>query len=151
MTPQQFRSTFPAFLDPVCYPEHELLFWIGLAGKLHNAERWADLLDYGVSLFIAHNMAIDFNNTKAARLGQAPGVVQGAVTSGSVDKVSYSRDVSSVMEPGAGHWNLTTFGLRYRRLVNMVGAGPVQVGPSGLGPQIGSSASAWPGVILPWG
>jgi len=151
ITPQQFRTTFPAFVNPSCFHDAEIKFWAALAEKLHNADRWGDLLEFGVQLFIAHNLAIDFNNTKASRLGQAPGVVQGAITSGSVDKVSYSRDTQSVMEPNAGHWNLTTFGLRYRRLVLMVGAGPVHVGPSAMGTQVGVSASAWPGVVMPYG
>lgn len=147
LTPQQFRTAFPAFMNPTCYTDGEISFWAALADKLHNKDRWGDLLDFGIQLFIAHNLAMDFNNQKAAKLGQAPGQIVGALSSGSVDKASYSRDVSSVMEPNAGHWNLTTYGLRYRRLVLMIGAGPVQL-PMG-DPQGGTGSMAWPGVIYP--
>lgn len=149
ITPQQFRTAFPVFLNPSCYPDGEIQFWAALAEKLHNQGRWCDLLEFGIQLFIAHNLSIDAINRGAVKAGQAPGQVVGAVTSGSVDKVSYSRDVSSVMEPGAGHWNLTTYGLRYRRLVLMVGAGPVQVSPDPMGAKL--SVTAWPGVIMPLG
>lgn len=147
LTPLQFRTAFPVFMNPTCYTDGEIEFWAALADKLHNKDRWGDLLDFGIQLFIAHNLAIDAVNRGAVKAGQAPGQVVGAVTSGSVDKASYSRDVSSVMEPNAGHWNLTTYGLRYRRLVLMVGAGPVQL-PMG-DPQGGVGSMAWPGVIYP--
>lgn len=149
VTPQQFRTAFPLFMNPACYPDGEINFWAALAEKLHNKDRWGDLLEFGIQLFIAHNLSIDAVNRGAVKAGQAPGQVVGALTSGSVDKVSYSRDVSAVMEKDAGHWNLTTYGLRYRRLMLMVGAGPVYVGPNPHGSQL--SVSAWPGVIMPLG
>lgn len=149
ITPNELRTAFPVFMDPKCYPDGEINFWAALAEKLHNADRWGDLLMFGQQLFIAHNLALEFDTTKAAGMGQSPGQITGAVTGGSVDKVSYSRDVAAVMEPGAGHWNLTTYGLRYRRLMLMVGAGPVQVSPNPMGSPI--ATSAWPGVIMPMG
>lgn len=150
LTPNDFRTAFPEFTDPMCYPDGQITFWAGLGEKLHNQCRWGNLLDYGIQLFIAHNLAMDFNNKKASKLKQAPGQITGAVTSGSVDKVSYSRDVSSVMNDGAGHWNLTTYGLRWRQLSQMVGAGPVQL-PMGE-PSNSTGSIAWPGVIPPiWG
>ena len=67
------------------------------------------------------------------------------------DDVSFSYDSASAAELNAGHWNSTIYGKRYIALVRMVGAGPVQIGGSG-GTGIGTSVSAWPGVIPPtWG
>lgn len=149
ITPNEFRTAMPVFMNPSCYPDGEINFWAALAEKLHNADRWGDLLPFGQQLFIAHNLALDAVNRNAVAAGQAPGQIVGAVTSGSVDKVSYSRDATAMMEDGAGHWNLTTYGLRYRRLVLMVGAGPVQVSPNPFGSPI--ATSAWPGVIMPLG
>jgi hypothetical protein len=66
----------------------------------------------------------------------------GIVSSKSVDKVSVSYDTSGAMEAGAGHWNLTTYGTRYIRLVKLVGAGPLQIGGSS---STQYSAAAWAG------
>lgn len=148
-TKEAFRQVFPAFIDPGCFPDHEINFWIGLAEKLHSPERWGDLLEYGVHLFIAHNLSLEFISTQGARSGQAPGQIVGITTSASVDKVSYSRDASAAMDPANGHWNLTIYGLRHVRLVKMVGAGPIQVG---AGEGAGTSINPWAGVIpTQWG
>lgn len=148
LTPAAFRDQFPVFASTTTYPDTEIQFWIDLAAKLHSVERWGDLYDYGVSLFVAHNLSLEFSSTAAAAAGQAPGQVVGALSSASVDKVSYSRDSSSAMDPKNGHWNLTTYGLRWVRLMRMIGAGPLQVGvPS---PQEGQMSNGfWPGVIPP--
>ena len=75
------------------------------------------------------------------------------VSGGTVDKVSYTRDVAAVMEENAGHWGMTMFGLIFLRLQRTVGAGPVQVGvPFGFGSGLPQSASlyngAWPGPTM---
>ncbi len=148
VTVATFRANFPEFASDTTYPDTEVEFWLGLALLLHDAGRWGNLLDYGVQLFIAHNLSLQAQSAAASGGGQAPGQIQGPLTSASVDKVSYSRDPGAAMDPANGHWNLSTYGLRYIRLVRMIGAGPLQVGvplydssqPSGLG---------WPGVIFP--
>lgn len=147
-TPEKFRQAFPAFMDPGAYPNYMIDIWLNLAGKLHNRERWGDLLEFGVHLFVAHNLTLEGASNTGALQGQAPGQVQGPVTSGSVDKVSYSRDTASLMEPNAGHWNATTYGLRWVRLSRMVGAGPIQVGGNEIS-GMGQTFTAWPGVIPP--
>lgn len=151
VTSAQFRVTFPVFADATVYPTPTIDFWLGLAYQLLDPGRWGTLIDYGAQLFAAHNLAIDYASTNGGQ-GSAPGQITGPITSASVDKVSYSRDSSSAMDPKNGHWNLTTYGLRYIRLVKMMGAGPVQVGApfgpasAGFGPE---SSGGWPGVYFP--
>jgi len=142
VTVASFRAAFPEFGGPTTttYPDPEVQFWLDLSSNLLDAGRWGSLFDYGQQLFVAHNLSMSFNSKTDVAGGQAPGQVKGAVTSASVDKVSYSRDASSVMLPDAGHWNLSTYGLRYRQLVKMIGAGPIQVG---MGDTV--SVSAWQG------
>ncbi len=142
-TSQAFRKAFPAFMDPSCFPDHEYDWWHQLGEKLVSKCAWGELYGDGLFLFIAHNLALEFASTKAGQSGKAPGAVQGITTSASVDKVSYSRDASSAMDPAAGHWNLTIYGLRYRRLVLMIGARPLQVGPHNMAPV----GQYWPGVL----
>lgn len=143
VTPASFRAALNAFADNARYSDDEITYWNTLALKLHNADRWGDFIDDGVMFFIAHNLALEDASEQAAMKDQAPGAIQGAVTSVSVDKVSYARDPSAAMEPGAGHWNLTTYGMRWLRLSKMAGAGPLQIGAGPCGPNI--SSAAWPG------
>lgn len=142
VTVASFRAAFPEFGGPstTTYPDPEVQFYLDLGTKLLDVGRWADLFDYGQQLFVAHNLALSFTSKAAAANGQQPGQVTGAVTSASVDKVSYSRDASSIMLTDAGHWNLTTYGIRYKQLVRMIGAGPYQVGVGDL-----VNVSAWQG------
>jgi hypothetical protein len=142
VTVASFREAFPEFKNEGTYPDAEVAFWMQLGLLLLNAARWGSLLDFGHQLFMAHNLSLQFNANLAARTGQNPGFVIGAVTSGSVDKVSYSRDPGQAMDPKNGHWNLSTYGIRYIRLVRMVGAGPMQVGVP-----LGGDDAAWSG---PW-
>jgi hypothetical protein len=146
-----FRDSLPAFADPVLYQSEQIGFWFDLAAVLMSPARWGTAYDYGARLFVAHNLALD-GGADGQGGGQGPGAVTGPVTSASVDKVSYSRDPGAAMDPSNGHWNLTTYGLRYARLVRMVGAGPVQVGApygpanAGFGP---GGLGAWQGVVFP--
>lgn len=143
VTVQSFRAAFPAFGGPSSssYPDPEVQFWLDLSVNMLDQSRWGTLFDYGQQLFVAHNLAMEFTSKADAASGQAPGQVKGAVTSASVDKVSYSRDAASVMLTDAGHWNLTTYGIRYKQLARQIGAGPIQVG---MGDPV--SVSAWQGV-----
>lgn len=144
VTVATFRATFPPFASDTTYTDPSVQFWLDLSAKLLDAERWGDLYDYGQQLFIAHNLTLEFSSNANASAGQRPGQVEGAVTSASVDKVSYGRDAASIMLPDAGHWNLSTYGIRYKQLVRMVGAGPIQVGAD----TPVSVSAAWPGPML---
>lgn len=150
ITPTAFRANFPEFTSTVTYPDTEVQFWLDIGLLLLNAARWGTLLDFGLQLFVAHNLSLQFNAVRAGTAGQNPGFVVGPTTSGRVDKVAYQRDPGAAMNPKNGHWNLSIYGLRYIALVNMVGAGPVQVGvPLAAG---ACYPGAWPGPIMgpPW-
>lgn len=148
VTPTSFREAFPAFSSTALFPDAQINIWLTFAVPLHNADRYGNLLDLAVQLFVAHNLVLERQSAAASAMGQAPGVIVGAQTSGSVDKVSWSRDGSAAMDPKNGHWNLSSYGMRWVQLVQIVGAGAVQLGvPSPEDPSVG----AWPGPILgPW-
>ncbi len=141
-----FRAAFPAFADSNVYPQLSVQFWLDLSAKLMDAGRWGNLLDTGAYLFSAHNLSLEMLSTRDGGRGAQPGAIQGPQTAGSVDKVSWSRDASGAMLPDAGHWNLTTYGLRYLQLVRIVGAGGVYVGAPSVA-EIAASQGAWYG---PW-
>ena len=148
VTSAQFRLDFPEFANVTTYPNGSADFWLAVAEKLVNADRWGDLTSLGVELFAAHNLVIEAQNMQAAAFNKFPGLMNGVLTSKSVDKVSAGYDSSSATIPGAGHWNLTTFGTRYQYLVGLFGAGAVQIGIPNGGC---ASAAAWPGPLTgPW-
>lgn len=141
VTVASFRAAFPVFSDSITYPDAQIQFYIDLGYKLHNVDRWGDILDFGVSLWVAHSLAID-----SQAQGVTPGAIRGTVTSMSADGVSWSRDLASAVDPLAGHWNLSSYGLRWRSLVNLVGGGPLYVGaPSLYDAYLSGSGWAWPG------
>lgn len=145
-----FRAAFPAYKDTIKFPPAQVAFYIALGYKLHNADRWGDLLDFGVMLWVAHSLSLDAQGMGAG----VAGTVRGVVTSMSADGLSWSRDIGSAVDPQAGHWNLSTYGLRWRSLVNMMGAGPLYVGAPGLYDAYlsGGNGWAWPGPDpnMPW-
>lgn len=148
VTAASFRGDFPAFVSTTDYPDVMITFWITLATKLHDAERYGDVLDQAIELYVAHQLALERQSMMGTAQGQAPGQIVGTLTSASVDKVSYSREASSALDPSQGHWNLSTYGLRWKQLQHLFGAGPVQIGtpnPDDAG------YSAWPGPYpSPW-
>lgn len=140
VTTASFRTTFPAFASAAVYPDPMVTFWLDVATKQVNAERWAELTDLGIQLYAAHMLMLEARQTAAASKGQS-GAQVGLLTSKSADGVSGSYDVATTTEKDAGHWNSTTYGTRYYRYAKMMGAGPVQVG----GGEILPATMAWQG------
>lgn len=137
MDAAQFRADFPEFTSTTLYPDSSVNFWLRLGTKLLRPERWQDILDEGLELFAAHNLALE----RAAATGNAPGMNSGVVQQKQVDKLSISYDSSAGLIPGAGHWNLTTYGTRFLWLMNMVGMGPTQLGAGVAGWPVGDVVS----------
>ncbi|MFV0410951.1 MAG: DUF4054 domain-containing protein [Paracoccus sp. (in: a-proteobacteria)] len=122
-----FRQVFPVFADDAVYPTAQFNFWLNFSKKMLNECRWADLYDEGQMLFVAHHLVLYAREKESVDSGGSAGQVQGAVSSKSVDKVSVSFDVSSITLDNAGHWNLTTYGIRFYQLLLMVGMGGIQL------------------------
>ncbi len=127
VTSATFYQAFPEFADVEKYPEATVDMWVAAARSLLSSDRWGDLLDLGTGLFVAHNIALSRLATASAGSGGVPGASTGIMSSKTVDKVSASYDTSSASLEGAGAWNLTTYGVRYRQLAMMIGIGGVQL------------------------
>ncbi len=157
ITAASFRADWPEFGSLSLYPNPAVAFWITVAGFLLRTERWGDgsaaatspvttPYDLAAELFVAHNLALEKQSGDAARRGGTPGVSKGPIASMSVGGVSVSYDTASGIEDGAGHWNLTFYGTRLKRLMDLFGAGPVQVGV-GFDPNGYLDGEPW---IGPW-
>jgi hypothetical protein len=128
MTLNQFRSDFAEFADTSKYPDALITFWLTVTSKLINVDRWGDLSDQGQELMTAHYLSLAARDrATAAAPGAIPGQLTGVVTAKSVDDVSVSYDVSSMLNADAGSWNQTTYGARYFQLARLMGAGGIQL------------------------
>lgn len=129
VTAANFRENFPEFTSATLYPNALVDFWIAVADKRldPNAARWEDLIDTGKQLYVAHNLVLQRQAAAAASKGAPPGANTGAVNAKAVGPVSIGYDSAVAAVEGAGNYNLTTYGTRFMELVNIVGAGGVQL------------------------
>jgi hypothetical protein len=94
----------------------------------HHHEGGAPILELGISMFVAHHLVLERQAEQRAALGGPPGVQVGALASvsGGPASVNYDTAVAD-LGSNAGHWALTTFGMRYLMLARMAGTGGVQI------------------------
>lgn len=138
----QFRADFPEFVSTELYPTPAVQFWLNFAYAMLNSSKFGNQIDIAAELFTAHFITLEAKSMLASKGGGIPGQdAGGPISSKSVSSVSVSYDTGAGTEPNAGHWNLTNYGTRFIWMVNMFGAGPVQLG-IGYAP---TSSLAWPG------
>ena len=133
VTNPQFRADFPEFGDATAYPDALVTSSLLAGCGFINETRWGALAALGAELVAAHFLVLEKRALASAQSGSLPGEVKGLLSSKSVGGVSVSYDLSAVTHAGDGFWNQTSYGVRYRLYVRLVGAGPVQFG------------SGWPG------
>lgn len=122
----QFRIDFPEFADDAVYTDGMVSFWDGIAQKSVDVTRWGDLYTQGISLFVAHNIALQARSIAGSGSGGA-GFVAGAISQKSIGDVSVSYDNEITKLDNAGQWALTIYGQQYLQLARMIGAGAVQL------------------------
>ena len=122
-----FRQNMPMFADVDQFPSTQFNFYLKLGIKLLPESRWDDLLDDGLTFYVAHYLTLYARDMAFVEVGGTGGKVVGNETSKSVDGVSKSMDVSSVLISDAGHWNQTTYGIQFYQLMMMIGAGGIQL------------------------
>lgn len=130
VTPTSFREHFPEFVSATTFPDGQITYWLGIAAIRLSACRWAELLDHGAELFVAHNLVLSAQAARSARSaagGGVPGQAAGPTSSKTVDKVSASYDTGATSIEGGGDWNLTSYGRRFLQLARLIGAGGVQL------------------------
>jgi len=155
----QFIADFPEFTNATMFPQSGFNYWANLAGIMLTPV-WGQpaasgqpltLYDIGCELFIAHNLVLEAYNQQAANAGGIPGLNRGIISAESAGQVSISYDTNGALELDAGHWNLTTFGLRFIGTARMLGAGPMVASPGGcVGPNSGPAwigPPPWPGYF----
>ena len=129
-TISDFYAFYPQFEGQV--PEAVVQTFIDLASANLNIERWHKSWTVGMALFIAHFLTLyvktcGTNDDPLTNL--ASGNVRGIQTSKSVDGVSISYDVSSVLTDlsGWGSYKLTEYGIQLLTLARLLGKGNMYV------------------------
>ena len=122
-----FRQNFPEFADVAAYPNSQITFWATVAEKMVVQSIWNDMYDFGVQLYVAHEITLARQNQLAAATGGLPGQGGGIATSKTVGSVSVGYDANTNTEKNAGWWNLTNYGKQFFRLINIFGAGCIQL------------------------
>lgn len=122
-----FRAEFPEFSDVAVYSDSQITFWATIAEKMVVACIWDDMYEFGVKLYVAHEITLAAQNAKAAASGGAPGQSGGIANSKTVGSVSVSYDSTVTSEKDAGWWNLTNYGKQFYRLTQIFGAGCIQL------------------------
>lgn len=127
MDPEQFVTDFPEFDNTTMYPTDVIAFQIGIATLLLNANRWGSMLNYGIELYVAHNLVLAAQAAEDSAVGNTPGEMTGPTSEKGVDKVSISFDTQSAALTDGGFWNLTRYGVQYLQLARMMGAGGIEL------------------------
>lgn len=146
VTVASFRQNYTEFQDVARFPASGIQYYLTVAAILLSPAKWQTLLDVGIELFIAHNVSLESKARDEGQNGGQPGGMTGPVSAQSVDKVSITYDSNAGIDLKAGHWNLTIYGVRFYRLANQLGMGPMTIGGMGC-PDPLSSAGAFSG---PW-
>lgn len=122
-----FRTQFPEFKDTDAYPEPMITFWAELASVQVRECIWKTSVGKGVSLYVAHCIALAYQNVKSAAAGGMPGTSGGIANTKTVGSVTVGYDSVTTAEKDAGWWNLTNYGKQFYRLVQIFGAGAIQL------------------------
>lgn len=130
MTPAEFRTT-PigiGFADVTTYPDASVQFWLDMAGRALDANRFTDdFIDLATILYVAHYLSLDYMANRNAS-GNAPGVgVSGVVSMKVVGSVTIAYNTTIGLDEDAKSWNLTSYGVRLWQLIKLAGMGGVQL------------------------
>lgn len=129
-TLEDFFTFYPQFQKQV--PNAVVQSFINLASANLNIERWHKSWKFGMALFIAHFLTLYVKTVGTAcnpNTNLASGNIRGIQTSKSVDGVSVSYDVSSVLTEldGWGSYKLTEYGIQLLTLARLLGKGNMYV------------------------
>lgn len=127
LTYQDFIVAFPEFSDEVSWPVLRVEMRIELANQFVRVCGLSDAVAAHLKgLYVGHYLAAYGPSSESGELANGS-EGSGIVSSKSVDGASVSYDTVTGAEAGAGFWNLTKYGREYWQLMQMLGAGGVQL------------------------
>jgi hypothetical protein len=114
VTPSSFQEMFPEFAST---PVASIQSWITASGPFFDPQRWDDLLDLGVSYWVAHQIV-------SAQQNAAQQATDDTIQQKEGD-VSYQRDSVLVNRIADNPYLATSYGKQYLYYMKFVGAGGV--------------------------
>lgn len=162
ITNTSFRADFPEFSSTPDYPASMLNYYNMLGSLLINKRRFGNpsptvstppnnMYDMALELFMAHHIVLERRAQIAAKNGGVPGESVSAIASKNTGPISVSYENAESLDKNAGHWNDTEYGKRFWKLIQLFGAGVIQVGV-GRAPMgevfngVPLNGPAWPGL-----
>lgn len=127
LTVESFRDAFPAFTTAL-YPDAAVASRLALAARFFSAPMWddPDVRKHVMGLYTAHHLEV-LGSKASGGGGSGGGASAGLVSSKSVDGASVSFDTATGSWDGAGFWNLTPYGRELWYLMQVYGAGAIQL------------------------
>lgn len=122
-----FRTAFPEFADTEKYSTPQIQFWADLAVLQVTECIWKNAWSKGVSLYVAHEITLAYQNQKTSKFGGMPGTSGGVANTKTVGNATIGYDSQATSEKDAGYWNLTNYGKQFIRLARIFGAGAIQL------------------------
>lgn len=116
-----FRAIYPVFFDLTMYPPEAVDFWIADATQRLNPLVWANLLNQGIYLYVAHKLQL------GRMMFLNPNGGFGLVSSKSIGGVSIAYNTTLHTLANAGAFGLTIYGTEFLQLARLVGIGGVQL------------------------
>jgi hypothetical protein len=117
MTPEEFVSIYPTFID---VSDTDIQAQLDAFALIYKGS-YGGLADHLTGLYVAHQVTVFTLNTGSG--------AQQNVTSRSVADMSWNYDKSSNSDK-AGDFASTKYGLEFFRLMSMFGHGPIMAGVS---------------------
>lgn len=126
LTIDEFRTRFPAFISEL-FPDGAVQIRLTLADKFFDDALWSDpdVRKHVMGLYTAHFLSMDGSKSSGGAGRSDP--ASGLVSSKSVDGASVSFDTGSTAWSNAGFWNLTPYGKELWYLMQILGAGGIQL------------------------
>lgn len=126
-----FREAYPEFTVER-FPDGQVDLRLHQAGLRLPEERWGEMWTEGVCLYAAHHLTMQRAATLAKDGTGGLDVAAGPVVSkskavGGVSKSESRAGAAANGNVGAGHWNSTIYGQQLWQLMQLVGAGGLQV------------------------
>lgn len=121
VTPADIKERFPAFGE---LEDGDIQKIIDRAGPYFDVARWDDLLDEGMGLWVAHQLALQARDATA---GSNNGGFTDATTMKKVDQMQKSMSAEIIKAGMDNPYMATVYGQQYLDLRRLVGIGATAV------------------------
>lgn len=115
-----FRAALPEFADTTKYPDALISFWLQIAVNRLNPSIWGSSLNLGLLWLTAHLVALAKRNETSGSGAGIPGSASVmSMKQLGPGQIGYNTTLGAI--PGAGAYNLTSYGIEYYTLLRIVG------------------------------